>query len=249
MSHHQWWISTGWGQPMISQGFMAVYGSFMIRLRQIALVAHSLDQAITDISAALDVDVIYRDPGVGFFGLHNALFCIGDQFLEVVSPIQEGTTAGRLLDKLGGDGGYMALYEVDDLDARIDHVKSLGIRTVWEGTGDAIRGRHLHPRDTGGTLVSLDQPDIAGEWAWGGPQWKSRRASSAVSAIDSFTVSVPDPDFSRTHWTQLGINEAVRFDPCGEQPEGLTEVTMKCVDSSRDGETFQLCGITITLNA
>ena len=58
------------------QGFQAVYGSFMIRLRQIALVAHSLDQAISDISAALDVDVIYRDPGVGFFGLHNVLFCI-----------------------------------------------------------------------------------------------------------------------------------------------------------------------------
>ena len=231
------------------QGFQAVYGSFMIRLRQIALVAHSLDQAISDISGALDVDVIYRDPGVGFFGLHNALFCIGDQFLEVVSPIQEGTTAGRLLEKLGGDGGYMALYEVDDLDTRIDHVKSLGIRTVWEGTGDAIRGRHLHPRDTGGTLVSLDQPDIAGEWAWGGPQWKSRRASSVVSAIDSFTVSVPDPDFSRTHWTKLGINEAVRFVSCEEQPEGLTEVTMKCVDSSRDGESFQLCGITITLKA
>ena len=229
------------------QGFQAVYGSFMIRLRQIALVAHSLDQAITDISGALDVDVIYRDPGVGFFGLHNALFCIGDQFLEVVSPIQEGTTAGRLLDKLGGDGGYMALYEVDDLDARIDHVKSLGIRTVWEGTGDAIRGRHLHPRDTGGTLVSLDQPDIAGEWAWGGPQWKSRRASSVVSAIDSFTVSVPEPESSRAHWTQLGINEAVRFVSRGDQPEGLTEVTMKCVDSSRDGETFQLCGVTITL--
>jgi hypothetical protein len=74
---------------MISQGFKAVYGSFMIRLRQIALVAHSLDQAITDISAALDVDVIYRDPGVGFFGLHNALFCIGDQFLEVVSPFRK----------------------------------------------------------------------------------------------------------------------------------------------------------------
>jgi hypothetical protein len=234
---------------MISKGLRAVYGSFMIRLRQIALVAHSLDQAITDISEALDVDVVYRDPGVGFFGLHNALFCIGDQFLEVVSPIQEGTTAGRLLDKLGGDGGYMALYEVDDLDARIGHVKSLGVRTVWEGTGDAIRGRHLHPRDTGGTLVSLDQPDIAGEWSWGGPQWKSRRASTVVSAIDSFTVSVPDPESSSAHWTQLGINEAVHFVACGNQPEGLTEVTMKCVDSSRDGETLNVCGVTITLRA
>jgi hypothetical protein len=186
---------------------------------------------------------------VGFFGLHNALFCIGDQFLEVVSPIQEGTTAGRLLEKLGGDGGYMALYEVDDLDARIDHVKPLGIRTVWEGTGDAIRGRHLHPRDTGGTLVSLDQPDVAGEWAWGGPEWKSHRSSSVVAGIDSFTVSVPDAESSRAHWTTLGINEAVHFVACGNQPEGLTEVTMKCVDSSRDGEIFQLCGITITLKA
>jgi hypothetical protein len=244
-----WWISTGCGEPLSGQGFKAVYGSFMIRLRQIALVAHSLDQAISDISAAIDVDVIYRDPGVGFFGLHNALFCIGDQFLEVVSPIQEGTTAGRLLEKLGGDGGYMALYEVDDLDARIDHVKSLGIRTVWEGTGDAIRGRHLHPRDTGGTLVSLDQPDIAGEWAWGGPEWKSRRSSSVVSGIDSFTVSVPDPEFSRANWTTLGINEAVHFVACGNQPEGLTEVTMKCVDSSRDGEKLNVCGVTITLRA
>jgi hypothetical protein len=167
----------------------------------------------------------------------------------VVSPIQEGTTAGRLLEKLGGDGGYMALYEVDDLDARIDNVKSLGIRTVWEGTGDAIRGRHLHPRDTGGTLVSLDQPDVAGEWAWGGPEWKSHRPSSVVSGIDSFTVSVPDPESSRAHWTTLGINEAVRFTACGNQPEGLTEVTMKCVDRSRDGETLNVCGVTITLRA
>jgi len=249
MSHQMWWIPTGCGEPLSGQGFKAVYGSFMIRLRQIALVAHNLDQAIADITAALDVDVIYRDPGVGFFGLHNALFCIGDQFLEVVSPIQEGTTAGRLLEKLGGDGGYMALYEVDDLDARIDHVKSLGIRTVWEGTGDAIRGRHLHPRDTGGTLVSLDQPDVAGEWAWGGPEWKSHRPSSVVSTIDSFTVSVPDPELSRIHWTQLGINEAARFVACGDQPEGLTEVTMKSVDSSRDGETLNVCGVTITLRA
>lgn len=219
----------------------------MIRLRQIALVAHSLDTAITEISEALDVDVIYRDPGVGFFGLHNALFCIGDQFLEVVSPIQEATTAGRLLEKLGGDGGYMALYEVDQLDSRIDHVKSLGVRTVWEGTGKAIRGTHLHPRDTGGTLISLDQPDIAGEWEWGGPEWKTRRPSSIVSGIDSFTVSVPDPEFSRAHWTALDINEAVRFVPCGTQPEGLSEVTMTCTDSSRDGETLTLCGVTFTL--
>jgi hypothetical protein len=50
----------------------------MIRIRQIALLAADLDAAIFELSTALDVDVIYRDPGVAQFGLANALFCIGD---------------------------------------------------------------------------------------------------------------------------------------------------------------------------
>jgi len=47
----------------------------MIRIRQIALVAADLDAAISELSPALDTDVIFQDPGVAEFGLHNALFC------------------------------------------------------------------------------------------------------------------------------------------------------------------------------
>ena len=228
----------------------------------------SADAFLAELAALTPGDlVVHQDHGIGRYdGLisipvgnspHDCValtYAGGDKLYVPVENIDVLSRYGSdsenvALDKLGGDGGYMALYEVDDLDARIDHVKSLGIRTVWEGTGDAIRGRHLHPRDTGGTLVSLDQPDVAGEWAWGGPEWKSRRSSSVVSGIDSFTVSVPDPESSRIHWTTLGINEAVRFVACGNQPEGLTEVTMKCVDSSRDGETLNVCGVTIILRA
>ena len=42
-----------------------------------------------------DVEVAFRDPGVAAFGLQNAVMPIGRTFLEVVSPVQEGTTAGR----------------------------------------------------------------------------------------------------------------------------------------------------------
>src|SRR5476649_479980 len=78
-----------------------------MRLRQIALVGKDLDAAEADIRAILGLDYAYDDPGVGKFGLKNAVFPIGETFLEVVSPRQAGTTAGRLLEKRGGDGGYM----------------------------------------------------------------------------------------------------------------------------------------------
>ena len=62
-----------------------------LRLRQIALVAHELapiESALTDI---LGIRVCYRDPGVGHFGLENALFPIGNQVLEVVAAATVAT--------------------------------------------------------------------------------------------------------------------------------------------------------------
>ena len=103
----------------------------MIRLRQVALVAVDRDRVVDELCEWLGVTVSFEDPGVAEFGLHNALMTIGDQFLEVVSPVTEGTTAGRLLDKRGGDGGYMAIFEVDDLDARSERLTELGVRVVW----------------------------------------------------------------------------------------------------------------------
>ena len=79
-----------------------------MRLRQLALVAEHLEPVLDDLCGVLGVGIAYRDPGIANFGLQNALLALGDTFLEVVSPIQPGTTAGRLLDRRGGDGGYMA---------------------------------------------------------------------------------------------------------------------------------------------
>jgi hypothetical protein len=71
----------------------------MIRLRQIAFAAHDLDSAEEALSAALRVRLCDRHPNIGVFGLRNALYPVGDQFLEIVSPVVPGTAAGRLLGK------------------------------------------------------------------------------------------------------------------------------------------------------
>ena len=219
----------------------------MIRIRQIALVAADLDTAISELSTVLDADVIFQDPGVAEFGLHNALFCIGDQFIEIVSPIRDNTTAGRLLEKRGGDGGYMAIYDTDNVDDLVAHAKNNGVRFVWEGSVPGIRGHHMHPRDTSGTLVSIDQTDIPGEWPWAGKKWKERRESSVAQAILGYEVAVKDPQASSTRWTELGINHDVAFTPLTAQGEGLHTVLLRAVDPVRNGEEFVAVGTTFRL--
>ena len=68
-------------------------------MRQICLVARELAPVVDELHTVLGLEVCHRDPGVGKYGLENALFQIGHSFLEVVAPVREGTTAGRYLDR------------------------------------------------------------------------------------------------------------------------------------------------------
>jgi len=165
----------------------------------------------------------------------------------VVSPTQEGTSGGRLLSKRGGDGGYMAIYEVDDLDARESHLTDCGVRIVWRGDFPAISGRHLHPADVGGALVSVDQPNPSGAWLWGGPDWVAHQDTSVVTGIAGVTIGATDATSMRARWNALGLAHAVRFQPAGPRGEGIDELDLVATDRARAGETFTLCGVVIRL--
>ena len=218
----------------------------MIRLRQVALVAADRDAVVSQLCGWLGVTVCFEDPGVGEFGLHNALMTIGDQFLEVVSPVTDGTTAGRLLAKRAGDGGYMVIYEVDDLDDRAAAIGKAGVRVVWSIDLPDIRTRHLHPRDVGGALVSIDQPVPNGAWRWGGP-WHAHAETSVVSAIAGVDVAAADPETMRARWTELGIDHAVRFVPAGQRGEGIDALDLVATDRSRAGDVTTIGGVELRL--
>ena len=80
--------------------------------------ARDLNAARARLSGELGLGEPFSDPDVGYFGLENAVWAVGDTFLEVVSPVQDGTAAGRLLERRGvGECGYMVMFQVDDLDA------------------------------------------------------------------------------------------------------------------------------------
>jgi Glyoxalase-like domain len=218
----------------------------MIRLRQVALVARDLDPVVDELCRLLGVSVCFRDPGVAEFGLHNALVTVGDQFLEVVAPTQDGTTAGRLLDKRDGDGGYMAIFEVDDLDDRLALLQQAGVRVVWGIDLPDIRARHLHPRDIGGALVSIDEPVPAGSWRWAGP-WRAHDEAAVATGIAGVTIAAHDPDAMHARWAQLRLDHSVRFVRAGRRGEGIDEVDLVATDRSRPGDSFEAGGVTFRL--
>lgn len=174
-----------------------------MRLRQIALVAKDLAAARAEIAAVFGIDYAYDDPGVGKYGLHNAVFPIGMTFLEVVSPKAEGTTAGRLLEKRGGDGGYMVILQTPHLAEARQRVHDAGARIVDEITGDGFAFTHIHPRDIGGAILSIDWMDPPERWQWGGPEWRKHVAQGRSLAIVGAELQAEAPDKMAARWAEV----------------------------------------------
>jgi hypothetical protein len=183
-----------------------------MRLRQVALVAHDLEAVVADLCAVLGIEVAFRDPGVGVFGLHNAVMPIGDTFLEVVAPVQPDATAGRYLERRRGDGGYMVLVQCDDLDADRERVAALGIRVVWSADLPDIRGTHLHPRDVGGAILSLDAAQPPASWRWAGPEWEQHVRTEVVKEISAVELQADDPLALAQRWSDVLDRPFARVD-------------------------------------
>lgn len=174
-----------------------------MRIRQIALVARDLEPTVETICSVLGLEIGFRDPEISGFGLCNAVIPVGDTFLEVVSPIQEGTTAGRLLERRFGDGGYMVILQTEDLDAHRKQLADLGVRIVWEHALEEIATIHLHPKDLGGTILSLDVADPPSSWRWAGPDWESHRRTDTTTWIDGVQIQTSDPRATAERWSRI----------------------------------------------
>jgi hypothetical protein len=205
-------------------------------LRQAVLVARDLEGTVARLRSELGLGEPYRDPLVGHFGLVNAVFAIGDTFLEVVSPVDEGVpgarTAARQLARGGGGelAGYMAMVQVDDVAAARERVRAAGVREVFEIEVDDMAEVHLHPGDMR-AVVALSEPRPAESWRWGGEGWRERAVPGRVAGL---TVAVADPDALRDRWTTLAGGEAPGCSFAGDdRSPGIVEVELEIAGERR----------------
>ena len=175
----------------------------MMRLRQVVIAARDLDATVADLTAVLGIRVGFNDPGVAEFGLVNAVMPVGDTFLEVVSPVSPSAPARRFIDRRGGDGGYMVMIQSSDLDADRKRAADLGVRVAWQIDLDDIRGTHLHPADVGAAILSIDQPEPAPSWRWGGPKWKEAVKTDVTRAVTGVEFASDDPQRLAAQWGRV----------------------------------------------
>ena len=238
-------------------------------LLQITLVVHDLAATERSFAEALGLEVAFRDPSVDLWGLINIVLPMGDSFIEILSPTRPDTPGGRHLERQGGDGGYMVILQTRDLGPWRERVEALGLRVAFEAeTRDAEDGQdwagiHLHPSDTGGMMISLDQPDPPDSWAGAGPRWREHVRREVVRGLAAIELRSPDPERLAQRWAEvLGrplvsvaggwrlvlAKGAVGFRPAAAgESEGLAAVELHASDRARAGEQVRLAGVDFRL--
>ena len=185
-----------------------------IRLRQIAVACTDLNLVSRDLTSVLGLEACFTDPGVKQFGLKNTLWPVGTQFLECVTPLTSdlnATAAGRYIERKKGDTGYMVICEVDDVARRKAVVNELGIRVAFDldYPKEGHVGIQLHPGDTGGSFLEMDEMtmdgggEVGGPWWPAGPNWQPYVRTERVDAISAATISSPDPVTLASRWAEI----------------------------------------------
>jgi hypothetical protein len=228
-------------------------------------VAAQREPVALALKAALGLGEPFHDPGVGFFGLNNSVFALGDCFIEVVAPMQPDTAAGRYLSRHDGDGGYMVIFDLEDLNGARARALERGIRVVWQVDLPDISATHLHPADTRGAIVSLDQSRPYGSWRWGGPDWTEKIGTGAPGRLAGISVAVAEPAAVAEIWGDLlGVpihaedaptlvldGAYVRFVPAlDERSEGLCEIAVaQLALPAGEDATIEVGGVRIRMLA
>ena len=172
-------------------------------LRQLVIVSNLRDPIVDNLCNLFDIKVSFNDPGVAHFGLENAVLPVGSDFLEVVSPVKDNTTAGRYLERRDGDGGYMVIIQVDDFSEVLSSVKENNVTIVWESEHPEARAIHLHPKEMGGAILSLDWMDPKESWKWAGPNWNQFVNKTAVNGFRGVEIQSDDPKHMKDTWQSV----------------------------------------------
>jgi len=199
--------------------------------------------------------------------------------LEVVAPFQEGTAAGRFLQKTGGHGGYMAIFCCDDPDRRGKHAEGISVRIANVIDHPPYHGVQLHPRDCRAAFIEFNHTDgsddILGSYPPAGPDWQRSIARDVTQALLGVEMQSPDPQGLAEHWgkiIELSVSKnasgelELKLPNCGVRfvkgpSEIMSGLTFRVADvaSVRDaarakgcaisGDTFLLGGVTFQLAA
>jgi methylmalonyl-CoA/ethylmalonyl-CoA epimerase len=130
------------------------------RLNHVAIAVPDLAAAAAIYRNALGAKVSEPVP-LPEHGVRTVFVTLPNAKIELITPLGDNSPIARFFQRNPDGGIHHVCFEVDDIRAARDRLKSQGARVL--GDGEPKIGAHgkpvlfLHPKDFAGTLVELEQ--------------------------------------------------------------------------------------------
>jgi methylmalonyl-CoA/ethylmalonyl-CoA epimerase len=92
-------------------------------------------------------------------GTRVAMYPVGESRVELLEAMGDDTPVAKFLAKRG-PGIHHLCFEVEDIEVEIQRIKATGMRLLGAPPSPGAHGSlvaFIHPADTGGVLVELNQ--------------------------------------------------------------------------------------------
>ena len=128
----------------------------MKRLDHIAIAVADLDAAEKTYREVLGLEWEGREEVVGQ-KVMASIFRVGASRVELICPTAEDSPIAAFLAKRGS-GLHHICFEVENIEAEMERLKSRGVRLLSEKPSIGVGGSQvvfLHPKDAAGVLMEL----------------------------------------------------------------------------------------------
>lgn len=130
----------------------------------VGIAVRSLDEAIAYYEDKFGMRMAHRETNEEQ-GVEEAMMAVGDStsHIQLLAPLDENSTIAKFIDR-SGPGMQQMAYRVENIDDVCATLRERGVRLLYEqpkrGTSNS-RVNFVHPKDAGGVLVELVEPDKA----------------------------------------------------------------------------------------
>ena len=128
----------------------------------VGIAVWDLEAAIRFYGEAFGLEVAHQEINEEL-GVREAMLPVGESgsCIQLMAPLTPDSVIARFLDR-HGQGIQQLAYRVTDIEAVSEELRSRGLQVLYDeprrGTGGSLVN-FVHPRDAGGVLVELVQPN------------------------------------------------------------------------------------------
>ena len=130
----------------------------------VGIAVPDLDEAIAFYRDSFGMHVTHEETNEEQ-GVREAMLAVGDSgsCIQLLAPLSDSSTIAKFLER-NGQGIQQLAYRVTDIDAISAELRDRGVRLLYDaprrGTANS-RINFIHPKDAGGVLVELVEPDAS----------------------------------------------------------------------------------------